>query len=69
MPAWIKQQIENQPIRKLGGKNQPMTDQVWNAGFNQTPALTEAKINQSESLAGKTSQWLTVSGMQASIKH
>jgi hypothetical protein len=47
--------VRNQPIRKLGGKNQPMTDKVWNAGFNQTPALTEAKINQSESLAGKTS--------------
>jgi hypothetical protein len=33
-----------------------MTNRVWNAGINQTPTLTEAKINQSESLAGKTSQ-------------
>ncbi len=60
---------ENQPIRQLGGKNQPMTDRVWIAGINKTLTLIEGKTNQSESLAGKTSLWLTVSGMQASIKH
>jgi hypothetical protein len=43
-----------------------MTDRVWDAGANQTATLIEAKINQSESFAGKTSQWLTVSGMPAS---
>jgi hypothetical protein len=44
-------------IRKRNEKawqeNQPMTDCVWNAGVNQTLTLIEAKINQSESLAGK----------------
>ncbi len=37
----------------LGGKNQPMTVGVWNAGVNQTPTLIEAKINQLEGLAEK----------------
>ncbi len=37
---------KNQTIRKLGGKNQPMTDRVCAAGVNK-------KINQSESLAEK----------------
>jgi hypothetical protein len=37
-----------------------MTDRVWNAGVNQTLTQIVAKINQSESLAGKTSQWLTI---------
>jgi hypothetical protein len=46
---------ENQPIRQLGGKNQPMTDRVWIAGINKTLTLIEGKTNQSESLAGKTS--------------
>jgi hypothetical protein len=46
---------ENQPIRKLGGKNQPMTDRFRNARVNQTLTLIEGKINRSESLAGKTS--------------
>ncbi len=44
-----------------------MTDRVRNAGVNQTPSLIEAKINQSESFAGKTSQLLTLSGIEAKI--
>jgi hypothetical protein len=60
LKSTIRDRSENQAIRKLGGKNQPMTDRVRNAGVNQTLTLIEVKINQSESLAGKTSQWLTV---------
>jgi hypothetical protein len=60
MPASVKNfnpnRSKNQPIRMLGGKNQPMTVVVWNAGVNQTPTLIEAKINQLEGLAEKTYQ-------------